>query len=91
MRRILRTAVGLLALIFLASPWLAAQIESGSITGQVTDPQRAAIPDADVTVTNIETGAVTTMKTKSDGSFAFPTLRPSRYKITGVSRYMVEV
>ncbi len=82
MRHILRTAVGLLALIFLASPWVAAQIESGSITGQVTDPQRAAIPDADVTVTNIQTGAATAMKTKSDGSFAFPTLRPSRYKIT---------
>lgn len=82
MTRCLRTAVGLLAISLCLSPWLSAQIESGSINGQVTDPQHAAIAGADVTVTNVQNGAVISAKTNGDGSFAFPTLRPGHYKIT---------
>ncbi len=82
MKRSLRIAVELLSVLLLISPGLWAQIESGSINGQVTDQQHAAITDADVTITNIQTGASITTKTSSDGTFAFPTLRPSHYKIT---------
>jgi Carboxypeptidase regulatory-like domain len=82
MRHPVRIALALLAVALCTSPWLSAQIESGSITGQVTDPQHAAIPGADVTATNIQTGATITVKTNSDGNFAFPTLHPSHYRLT---------
>ena len=80
--RILQLAPGMLTMCLLASPCLHAQIESGTITGQVTDSQGAAVAAADVTATNIGTGAAVETKTKADGTYAFATLHPSRYKLT---------
>lgn len=72
----------LLLFICLCSSSVLAQTESGSIAGQVKDPQGAAIVGADVTATNIGTNVATTVKTNETGSFNFPSLRPSRYKIS---------
>jgi Carboxypeptidase regulatory-like domain/TonB dependent receptor len=82
MKRSLQLAVEGLAMLLCVSPALWAQIESGSINGQVTDPQHAAIAGAEVTITNVQTGSSNTARTNNDGTFTFPTLRPSHYKIT---------
>ena len=81
-KRNLQIAMGILAMCFFASPWLLAQIESGSITGQVTDSQGAAVADATVTATNVGTGISILTKTNNNGGFVFSTLHPTHYKLT---------
>ncbi|QNI30549.1 TonB-dependent receptor [Alloacidobacterium dinghuense] len=81
-KRNLQLAIGIWVMCFFASPWLRAQSESGSITGQVTDSQGSAVAGADVTVTNIGTGASIQERTNGEGTFAFSTLHPSHYKLT---------
>lgn len=53
----------------------------GSITGKVTDPQGAVVPGAAVTVTNIETNAVSRTVTNETGYFEISLLNPGRYSV----------
>ena len=59
-----------------------AQEFRGTISGQVSDPSGAAVPNANVTVREVKTG--TTNKTKSDaaGQYVVPFLLPGEYTIT---------
>jgi trimeric autotransporter adhesin len=59
-----------------------AQIRSGTITGGVTDPSHAAIPDAEVTVTNTATNISNTTKTTQAGAYTVPYLETGTYLIT---------
>src|ERR1700688_1291983 len=54
---------------------------TGSISGTVTDPQGAAVADANVTVSNKATGTNQTLKTNSDGSVTSGSLPPGDYQI----------
>jgi hypothetical protein len=56
-------------------------IISGDITGTVTDPTSAAVANAVVTLTSVDSGAIQTVTTDSTGSFRFPLLRPGVYKL----------
>ncbi len=58
-----------------------AQNSRGSITGQVTDASGAAIPNAKVTVTSTDTGAVVHVTTSSQGYYTAPNLLPGHYRI----------
>src|SRR5580698_9764783 len=64
-----------------SSSLLFAQNESGSITGEVTDPSGAVVAGAVVTITDLGTTTSRTATTGSNGSYSFSTLRPSHYKI----------
>jgi hypothetical protein len=61
-----------------------AQILYGSIVGQVTDPQKAALPGVAVTATNTGTGLKLEAVTDSTGNFTFRNLQPGRYDIQAV-------
>jgi hypothetical protein len=78
------TVVFAIALLFAAFSGTAsyAQDSRGSITGQVTDPTGAVVPNAQVTVTSTETGAVTKVKTTGEGFYTAPALMPGGYKVT---------
>jgi len=66
----------------LCSPRVSAQsIISGDIAGNVTDPTGAAVADAMVTLTSLESAAVQNVKTNNAGSFRFPLLRPGEYRL----------
>src|SRR5215213_6096086 len=54
----------------------------GTITGNITDPNGAAIPGATVIVKNIETNIATTIRTNDDGSFTVPLLLPGKYSVS---------
>lgn len=56
-------------------------IVSGAVTGVVTDPSNAVVPNAAVTLKNEATGEVLTQATGSTGAFNFPLLKPGSYRI----------
>ncbi|MHB8754189.1 MAG: carboxypeptidase-like regulatory domain-containing protein [Candidatus Acidiferrales bacterium] len=55
---------------------------TGKITGVVTDPSGAAIPNAKVTVTGAGLMTPRTASTQSDGSYLFDLLPPATYDVT---------
>jgi len=58
-----------------------AQRTTGSLRGQVLDPQGATVPNAKVEVTNQETGDVTSATTSSAGTWNIPSLIPGKYSV----------
>ena len=65
-------AICLGTLVFGASSPAWAQQAAGSITGTVVDPSGSAIPNATVTVRDVDRGIVLTTKTSSAGLYNFP-------------------
>src|SRR6266702_6676992 len=51
------------------------------LLGRVTDPSGAVVSDAVVTVTNEETGVVTTTHTSQSGDWVVPSLSPGHYAV----------
>ncbi len=59
-----------------------AQNTSGNITGRITDPSGAVIPDAHIAVTNLGTGEARSVTTDDSGNFTATLLLPGRYSVT---------
>ena len=57
------------------------QTVQGVITGTITDPSGASVPNATVTITNAGTGLSQTTTTGSDGSYRFSLVPPGSYLI----------
>lgn len=76
-------AVALLALFFISyqPAWSQANVQAGSIQGTVTDPQGAVVPEAKITITNRDTGAVATTATTSSGGYSSGSLTPGNYTV----------
>jgi hypothetical protein len=55
---------------------------SAGITGTVTDPSGAVVPNAKVTVTNEDTSVSSNTVTSSAGTYAFRGLNPGKYRVT---------
>ncbi|HZS09800.1 MAG TPA: TonB-dependent receptor [Blastocatellia bacterium] len=58
------------------------QATGGRVSGTVTDAAGAAIPSANVTITNKATGQVLTTQTTATGSWHFPNLAVGSYTVT---------
>src|SRR5438105_4592913 len=54
---------------------------SGSVTGQVSDPQGAIVPGADVTLTDSTTRSALTTTTNDAGRYNFPVVNPGIYEL----------
>ncbi|MEO7651290.1 MAG: TonB-dependent receptor, partial [Bryobacteraceae bacterium] len=73
----------LFLLAVLALPSLStAQTSSGTIQGTVRDAQDAAIPKANVAITNVGTNLTRTFSTNELGVFVVPFLAPGEYSLT---------
>jgi hypothetical protein len=70
------------ALTLFAPLLLHAQIVNGTISGIVTDPTGAVIPNAHVLVHNDDIGLQRTLTTNSSGSFAAPAIPIGNYTVT---------
>ena len=59
-----------------------AQRDLGTVTGTITDPQGAAIPNAKIIIKNDATGVVSETVTTDTGSYSRPALIPGTYTVT---------
>ncbi len=73
---------GILLSASMPSAFAQSQALNGQIEGTVSDQNNAAVSNAVITVTNIETGATRTVTTDESGIYRFPLLPLGTYHIT---------
>ena len=76
------SCINVLIFAALASGCAWAQSTRGVIVGTVTDQSGAAVPGADVTVSNERTNISTTTITSSEGQYTVTNLEPGLYRVT---------
>jgi len=84
LRTLIQVALCLCVAIFAAGRAFS-QADQGAITGTVTDPTGAVVPNAQVTVTSSETGLVLKSETDGSGVFIFSPLKIGTYTVTAVA------
>jgi hypothetical protein len=73
----------LLVLVLVLSAWMGlAQTTSGSIAGNVNDPNNAAISGATVKINDAAKAVTLTATSDAEGRFVFPTVPPGTYTLT---------
>lgn len=69
--------------MFCLAPRIAlAQLTTGRINGTISDASGAAVPGATVTITQVETAAVTTVTSDASGEYSAPSLRIGTYTVS---------
>jgi len=75
-------AIGLITLLLLIPLSLQAQVNAAAIVGTVTDPSGAVVPNATVTIKNVNTGIARTAPTNTTGEYLFTYLQVGTYQVT---------
>ena len=70
------------ALLVFFSGSALAQNATGTLVGSVKDANGAAVPNAAVTITNVDTREVRTLTTNEVGDYTAPLLKPGNYEVT---------
>src|ERR1017187_6183249 len=78
----LRTIGALCALLLLVAAVGYSQAVNATLLGTVTDSSGAIVPNAKVTVTEVNTGANRSGQTNESGNYTFPDMAPGQYAIT---------
>jgi hypothetical protein len=74
-------ALALPILAFAFSP-LQAQVAGGTLSGMVTDPSGAAVPNAKFSIKSLATGQSTEVQADSAGIYNIPNLAPGDYEVS---------
>ncbi|HLI78034.1 MAG TPA: carboxypeptidase-like regulatory domain-containing protein, partial [Acidobacteriaceae bacterium] len=74
--------VAFLLLTTMSAPLAVAQVLYGTVTGTVTDPSGANIPNAKITVTNQANGETRETTTGGQGEYLVPNLEPGPYTVS---------
>jgi Carboxypeptidase regulatory-like domain/TonB dependent receptor/TonB-dependent Receptor Plug Domain len=69
-------------LAFVISAPAVAQVVGATLSGRVSDPSGAVIPDAQVTISNVGTGITRIITTDAAGFYTAPNLSPGNYEVT---------
>ena len=78
----MRLVALIVMLLIAAAPVVLAQSAGTSgLTGTVTDPSGAAVPNVTVTLTSTDTNQARTAVTGGDGQYKFTLLPPGNYKV----------
>ena len=80
-RRYFQLFVALLAFAGVMTSTATAQQAVANVTGTVKDPNGAAIPNAQVQLTNVNTGVTRKTGTNSVGNYDFPSVVPGSYSM----------
>ncbi|MGA2114481.1 MAG: TonB-dependent receptor [Bryobacteraceae bacterium] len=80
--RVFRTSLLLLVACLTTAVVAYCQISTGTITGTLTDPSGAAVPNVQVTVVQTETNFETKVSSNPDGVYRVPALIPGTYRLT---------
>jgi hypothetical protein len=59
-----------------------AQVDTGAVVGTIKDASGAVVPNATATVTNLDTGVKTAVKSGSDGNYVITPLKIGRYSVS---------
>src|SRR5262245_66151578 len=82
----------LAAVLLLNGGLVAAQEFRGTILGRITDPSGAAVPGAQITVTNEKTNVSSNAVSEEDGAYQVPFLIPGTYRMevgaAGFNKYL---
>ncbi len=73
------------AAVVISPPLSWAQVNTGQITGKITDPSGALVPNGTVTAKNLATNAERTVKASSAGTYLITGLEPATYQVTVTS------
>jgi hypothetical protein len=76
----MRKLLGLLVLSCLLAAGLFGQVTS--LTGTVTDPANAVVPNVDIVLVNAQTGLQRSTKSDAQGRYTLPDLTPGTYRLT---------
>src|ERR1700741_740062 len=71
----------LMLLLFASTALFGQTTGSGTINGTVRDPAQAAVPGANVTIQNMDTGIGRAIVSNEAGIYSAPFLQPGRYQI----------
>jgi hypothetical protein len=83
MKKIIACMLGVLAsLLIIGAVGARAQTTTAQVSGQVTDATAAAVPQARITITNLNTALTRTAETSGTGYYVIPLLPPGNYKLT---------
>ena len=66
--------------LLLIPSWVCAQVQMGALTGSILDTTNAVIPQAAITITNVDTGVKTEAKSSSAGYYRVP-VPPGKYTV----------
>ena len=81
-RNMLHLCLGACLGVMVITNATAQSITSGDITGAITDPSGARVPNAAVTLTNVNTNATQNTVTSAEGTYKFAFLPPGTYSVT---------
>lgn len=59
-----------------------AQVAGGTLSGTITDPSGATVPQAKVVIKNVATGVERVVTTNTEGFYTAPNLLPGEYQVT---------
>lgn len=79
-KRVLGVAILIVPLLISERSW--AQVADAALSGTVTDASGAAVPNARISVKNMETGQSATAQTNPAGFYNLPQLTPGDYDVT---------
>ena len=82
MKRVLSNIA--MTLVVLFAPHAMAQDTTAGITGKVTDPSAAPIPNATVTAKDVDRGTIWKTQTNSEGAYNLPLLPIGKSLIEGI-------
>src|SRR6202050_1753040 len=84
-KRLVSPRLLIMLLVMVLSLYEARAQNGGEITGTVTDPTGALVPNVDVKITSVETGNSRATKTNGAGIFDFPGLDNGDYNLAASS------